>query len=330
MKRFKNILCVVISEQDYKPALERAIALAEHNRARLTVVDVVERVSLASNLPYEGLSHEDFQAALLRFHHKKLTTRLAPYREKIEIQQRVLEGPLFLAIIREVLRHRYDLVIKITETEDWLTRLFGSDDMHLLRKCPAPVWLLKPTSPPNYRRILAAIDIEDDETVSAAKAEQQHALSQQILEMASALALSNAAELSIVHVWEAVGEGIMRGGLMNAPEEKVSIYVEQVRRQHQTGVDQLMSELTTTLGADALERLKPQLNLLKGGARKEIPLLAKQINADLLVMGTVARTGIPGFIMGNTAESILNQIDCSVIAIKPSGFVSPVTLQGGD
>ena len=286
MKRFKNILCVVISEQDYKPTLERAIALAENNRARLTVVDVVEQVSLASNLPYEGLSREDFQAALLRFHDKKLTTLLTPYREKIEIQQRVLEGTPFLAIIHEVLRHHYDLVIKVTETQDWLTRLFGSDDMHLLRKCPAPVWLVKPTSPPNYQRILAAIDIADDESASGAEAAQQHALSQQILEMASALARSNSAELSIVHVWEAFGEGIMRGGLMNAPEEKVSIYIEQVRRQHQTRVEQLMSELATTLGTDTLEKLKPQLNLLKGGARKEIPLLAKQINADLLVMGT--------------------------------------------
>ncbi|VAX07824.1 Universal stress protein family 1 [hydrothermal vent metagenome] len=328
MRRFKNILCVVISEQAYKPALQRAVALAEQNQARLTVVDVIEPVSLASNLPYEGLSREDFQAALLRFHDKRLATLLAPYREHFEIQHRVLEGPLFLAIIREVLRHHYDLVIKVTETQDWLTRLFGSDDMHLLRKCPSPVWLIKPTSPPSYQHILAAIDVEDDDSAPAKKAEQQHALSKQILQMASALALSNSAKLSIVHVWEAFGEGVMRGGLISTPQEKVNAYIEQVRRQHQTRVDQLIAEMATNVGVDSMKRLKPQLNLLKGGARREIPLLAKNIDADLLVMGTVARTGIPGFIMGNTAESILNQIDCSVIAIKPSGFVSPVTLEG--
>jgi nucleotide-binding universal stress UspA family protein len=43
-------------------------------------------------------------------------------------------------------------------------------------------------------------------------------------------------------------------------------------------------------------------------------------------MGTVARTGIRGFFMGNTAETILEQIDCSVLAIKPQEFVTPVTL----
>jgi nucleotide-binding universal stress UspA family protein len=44
-------------------------------------------------------------------------------------------------------------------------------------------------------------------------------------------------------------------------------------------------------------------------------------------MGTVARTGVRGFIMGNTAETILEQIVCSVLAIKPPGFVTPVTLE---
>lgn len=41
-------------------------------------------------------------------------------------------------------------------------------------------------------------------------------------------------------------------------------------------------------------------------------------------MGSVARTGIPGFIIGNTAESILGQVQCSVLVIKPDGLISSV------
>jgi universal stress protein E len=44
------------------------------------------------------------------------------------------------------------------------------------------------------------------------------------------------------------------------------------------------------------------------------------------VMGTLGRAGIGGILIGNTAETILNRIDCSVMAIKPRGFVTPVTL----
>lgn len=75
------------------------------------------------------------------------------------------------------------------------------------------------------------------------------------------------------------------------------------------------------------EYLKPQTHLLEGSPRQDIPAISKEIKADLVVMCTVARTGISGFFMGNTAETILNQLDCSVLAIKPQGFVTPVTFE---
>ena len=43
-------------------------------------------------------------------------------------------------------------------------------------------------------------------------------------------------------------------------------------------------------------------------------------------MGTVSRTGIAGLIIGNTAETILRSVRCSVLAVKPEGFVSPVSI----
>jgi len=58
-----------------------------------------------------------------------------------------------------------------------------------------------------------------------------------------------------------------------------------------------------------------------------IPLIVAEQQIDLIVMGTVARTGVPGFFIGNTAESILRQVKCSVMAVKPEGFVTPVTLE---
>jgi nucleotide-binding universal stress UspA family protein len=47
---------------------------------------------------------------------------------------------------------------------------------------------------------------------------------------------------------------------------------------------------------------------------------------ELMAMGTVARTGISGFLTGNTAERLLPQIPCSVLAVKPRGFVSPLSV----
>ena len=52
----------------------------------------------------------------------------------------------------------------------------------------------------------------------------------------------------------------------------------------------------------------------------------EQHDIDLLVMGTVGRAGISGFITGNTAERLLPRIPCSLLAVKPPGFKSPVSL----
>ncbi|HNA21902.1 MAG TPA: universal stress protein, partial [Agitococcus sp.] len=60
--------------------------------------------------------------------------------------------------------------------------------------------------------------------------------------------------------------------------------------------------------------------------RKLIPALSHNLAIDLVVMGSVARTGIAGLIIGNTAETILEQLQCSVLVLKPQGFISPVTL----
>jgi universal stress protein E len=325
MKRFKKIFFVFEDGNRTQIALQRAISLAENNKATLTVAAIMPRVSSGVTIPEGGPESADLQELLASAKRQELEQLIQPYRERIKLQTTLLVGISFLEIIREVLRQGYDLVIKIPEKADWLDHLLGSDDMHLLRKCPCPVWLIKPEAPKAYRRILAAIDVNSD--CPQEELNTRMSLNREILQIAVSLALSEFAELHIVQVWHAIGESAMRGVFLHTSEEKIHAYVEQVREQHAIRFESLIHETLSTMGQDAVAYLKPQTHLVKGQARKEIPALAKQISCDLVVMGTVARTGIPGFIMGNTAETILNQLDCSVLAIKPIGFQTPVTLE---
>ena len=90
--------------------------------------------------------------------------------------------------------------------------------MHLLRKCPCPVWLVKPKAPKTYQRILVAVDVDDGYLPK--ELETRHRLNVQILETAASLAISESAELHVVHAWEAVGESAMRhGAFMSQPED---------------------------------------------------------------------------------------------------------------
>lgn len=324
MKRFKNILCVINPEKVSAAALERAVTLTENNQADLTVVCVIERFSPVSWIS-EGISTDELQKALLDERSQGLNSLIGPYRGRVAVRTDVLAGTPFMEIIREVLRGGHDLVIKAAEQPDWLGRLFDSDDMHLLRKCPCPVWLIKPDGPGNYRCILAAVDVDDAHP--PAELETRDALNRRTMELALSVALSEFAELHVMQVWYAVGESAMRGTFMRRLDEDIAAYAEQVRQHYEARLNALMREMSNQLGSDAVNYVKPHVHLVKGFARREIPAFARQIAADLIVMGTVARSGIPGFMLGNTAEAVLSQIDCSVIAIKPPDFVTPVALE---
>jgi len=171
-----------------------------------------------------------------------------------------------------------------------------------MRKCPCPVWITKPTEHHQYRRILAAVDLDPKEAV-------KDILNRQILEMSTSLAIADCSEVHIVHAWELYGEDILespRSGILNA---ELDLMLEKEAVERAFWLENLVNNYGAKADKDAIDYVSPQLHLI----------------VDLIVMGTVARSGIPGFFMGNTAESILNQIDCSVLAIKPPGFESPVT-----
>ncbi len=324
MKRFKNILFIAAPDSVGGAALECATTLAVNNQARLTVVRVIEEMPLELKLVDRVLSADDLQAEIVAKHRQKLEEQLVARNKDIEIEVRVLIGKPFLQIIREVLRNDHDLVVKMAESGGWLDRVFGSDDMHLLRKCPCPVWLVKSDSPKAYQRILAAVDVDD--LYPPEELNTRYQLNLQVLEIASSLALSEFAELHIVHAWRSIGESEMRSGFIKSSEDEVVAYVEEVRQRHKQNLDELVDGIMSKLGRNTSGYLKPETHLLKGYAGEDIPVLAREIKADLVVMGTIARTGISGFIMGNTAETILNRLDCSVLAIKPPGFKTPITL----
>jgi nucleotide-binding universal stress UspA family protein len=322
MRRFKNILCVITPQGDHGQVLERTVNLAEHNQARLRVVVVLEKISIGMGMPDGGPISEQLQNTLLRNSEDLLEKAIEPFRDQVEISTRVLTGTPFLEVICEVLRNKHDLVVKSAEDPEWLNRLFGSDDMHLLRKCPCPVWLFNPGAQGRFRTILAAVDVDDD--FDPVQLEARRALNDQVLQLAASLAITESAQLHIGHALDAIGAGSLSGRLLRGHEAQLSQYVEQVRTHRQDSLERSLQRLPADVGPEVHEF---KTHLIEGAPRKAIPALASDIGADLVVMGTVARTGIPGFIVGNTAEMILSQIACAVLAVKPPGFSSPVEIQ---
>ena len=95
--------------------------------------------------------------------------------------------------------------------------------------------------------------------------------------------------------------------------------VEITREEHANALNDLIDRYD-------LSSIEHTIHLIKGEPEKIIPSLAIERNTNLIVLGTVARTGIVGLVIGNTAERILDTVDCSVLAVKPDGFITPVTI----
>ena len=242
MQRFKNILCVMERGDASQPALERAVVLAENNQASLTVVDVIPRVTIGIGMPDGGPISRDLQAALVSELEAWIVSLVEPYRQRLDVQHKVLLGTSFLEVIREVLRNGRDLVIKCPESPDWLDRFFSGDDMHLLRKCPCPVWFIKPGASRSYKRILAAVDVDD--FYPPPELATRHALNVQILEIAASLAIAEFAELHVVHAWEAISE-LVSGFVFSSDisSERIAANIEQERRQQQQLLDELIRKI---------------------------------------------------------------------------------------
>ncbi|NNM06513.1 MAG: universal stress protein [Gemmatimonadetes bacterium] len=309
MKRFQKILAVFDSEKRDWTAIQLALGLAQESGGQLAVVHVIP--PLPQDIPYDLTGMDDLKEALFRAAEADLEEvgRKLP-DAGIEIGRRVLWGHTAMELSRMVLTEGHDLVMKGSGSRKHIPGQFlGSVDMRLLRKCPCPVWLVKPGAHKDVKRVLATIDPmgEDD----------SHAeLNQSIIGLGLELAAMEGADLHVLHAWAPWGRSLLRSRIRS---EEFSEYSRQVRARTAKAMREMLKPF---------DDLIPVVNrhLLEGDPEHVVPEFVREHDVDVVVMGSVGRTGVPGFLIGNTAETILRQVESSVLAVKPGGFVSPVEL----
>jgi len=305
MKRFKKILVVLQPMSATEPVVDRAMQLARENKAQVTIVSV--QPELHHNM-------RDFVGAILQQQQGPLDALAKIFAKKgISVTCSALTGISFIEIVRTVIRDKHDLLMKTAKGRGGLSKwLFGSTDLHLLRKCPRPVWIVKPTKRKKYARVLAAVDPDPG-------VEAHEELNRHILELATSLAIQEHSELHVVHAWSVPNEKLMHSGRARMSPKEISRIVRDFKKAHKEQLDKLLAQHDLT-------GITTRIHMAKGDPASIISSVAKKTRTELVIMGTVARTGVPGFFIGNTAEKTLGALDCSVMAIKPAAFETPVTV----
>ncbi len=212
---------------------------------------------------------------------------------------------LFQTIIRSAKKFNADYVFKPLRQHSTLRKLlYSSTDWNLIRYCPCPLLLMSETSEIHGRPVLASLDLETRD--------EPHAkLNQVVLQQAGILSELLESKQHLVNAYNLMT--VTAGDVVLDPLEYEII---KGRREE---------FFTKALELAAKNNISPDnVHLREGAPEMVVNQVAEEINAGVVVIGTVARSGISGMFIGNTAENVMEGTHCDIFVVKQSDFVSPV------
>lgn len=305
MLDINHILVVLDSEHPEQIALDKALWLADVLKADITLMTSVYE-------PYAGESSSLDEETRTRIREARLdSTRRWVESFLPEIEARNIKGKaetwwqkhLHDAVIDSMRHTDFDLVIKGTSQHGIMDRIFTHTDWNLMRHCPAPVMLVKSPAPWKHNRVLASID--------ATSQDDGHKLiNDNILQFAEHLADHFETDLHMVNSYPQVAIAFAMVPEVTAPDD----IQEYISGQHQQACEVLAHKFSIN---------EDHVHIGEGEPVDVVASTVASIEADVLVVGTVGRTGLAGVLIGNTAEQLVDRVSCDVLVIKPQDGVAP-------
>jgi len=299
MPRNETILIVVDPTAEAHPAVERGMYLAKACGMRVELFICGYSPQLVSSQLLNADKLDRAKHGYVNDQKKFLTALAEPYlADGIDVTiKSSWDRPLYEGIIRQALHSDARLVMKDTHYHSRLQRvLFTNTDWHLIRSCPAPLWLVRADTAYEAPVVLASVDPMHEYDKPAALDAR---LMSEAFEFADELG-------GVVHVFHAYNPFI-------DPDDPKRI--EEAHRQ------------TMQTLAEEFQIPGERLHVHAGNTIDLLPQTATDIGANLVVMGAVSRSRLEYAIVGSTAENVLDLLSCDVLIIKPKGFVSPVTFK---
>ena len=235
----------------------------------------------------------------------ELDELVAPYKEMgYRITTEVIQiHRLYEEIINSARKFKADFVFKPVRQHGPLKRMFyTSTDWNLIRMCPTSLLLVSDQGSIRGKPVIASINIGDEDP-----AHQE--LNRIVLERAKALAEVLEAD---VHMIYAYGPAVVMGGGADPMAYQIA------KEKHDADFEKAQA-LATENGI-----LTSNTKLREGSPDAVVTEYGEEVDAGIIVLGTVARSGASGVFIGNTAESVLEKTRRDMFVIKLDSFESPV------
>jgi nucleotide-binding universal stress UspA family protein len=248
---------------------------------------------------------------------EQLAGLVGPFKRLgVNIAGRVLAGEPVAEIIRQVERNGHDLVVvPVAAQRSDRGKLVGIPTVPLMRGCPCPVWVLKPT-PALPGGILVAVNPGSAE-------DQDGTLSHSLIRLAACFARAVGSPLSILHVWRLTGEPQIRRPLVGASSEQIVGLLDRAYKRAAMDMQQLLDKID-------LRDIKYELYFEIGHhPAKVIAEFAVRTKIETVVMGMTGRSSIAGLLVGNSAEEVLRGVPCSVVTLGSGCSFPPIGPDAG-
>lgn len=308
MKCFQNILILAPQVEGMDTALERPVALAQASGAAITVVDVLDSAvpQVESTTPGGRTRREE-----------QLKQLVEPFKRcGVSIVRRAITGQAVPEIVSQIELNAHDLVVVPAPAQRPVRgRLVGIPIVPLMRRCPCPVWVMKP-SQTLRGGILVAVN-------SGPAEDQRSALGPSLIRLAACFSCALRSPLSILHVWHLIGESQIRRPFVGARPEQITALLDKAYKRARLHMKHLLDSID-------LEGIKYELHFEEGHQpAKVIAEFAVRRQVETVVMGMTEHRGVARFLVGNSAEEVLRGVPGSVVTLRSGRSFPPIGPESG-
>lgn len=307
MANYQNILVAIDASQDDQPALRRAVYLHHRIGCRIKAFLPIYEFSYEMTTLLSPDERTAMRKGVISQRTAWLKEQAQAYIDAgVPVDIKVVwHNRPFEAIIQEVVAGQHDLVLKMAHQYDRLGAvLFTPTDWHLLRKCPCPVWIVKDQPWPEGGKAVVAVNLTSEEP-------HHDALNEKLLR--ETLLLAEKVDQTDVHLVGAYPVTPVSISI-ELPDFDATTYNSAIRGQHLIAMKSLRQKFSIS---------EDHTHVEKGLAEEVIPDLACQLEAGIVVLGTIGRTGLSAAFLGNTAEQVIDSLRCDLLVIKPDDFACP-------
>jgi universal stress protein E len=299
METPKVILVVISGRPKIQEALERAILFATSEDVHINILSVVYEPITDLGDVLSLKQSEDMKRQYMDDRYQLLYSTAEKLIEKgIKCSVNVLwHHELHEAIEIEERRLNTDLVIKHISADANNQNPFAMPvDRHLLRYCPAPLLLVR-----NAYWRKGPITLAIDPSASDAAHIQ---LNSRILKYGKMLGQLTNNDIHVVASFE-------------VPSISPEITMQGVDYEvvHHDAFKMIHKRLRLLVIPYNIH--SDNIHLIEGKPERAIAKFVNEKASQLLILGTVGRTGLTAAFIGNTAERILAELSCEILALKP-------------